>query len=206
MFPFPSSCSSSRHSCSTAPTASRTESSLRCAASRWKSHTAPSSSALSSSRRTGSIRAALALDEHVKRILPEKKAAAFLPRCRSVGLSRFSTPQHVDEESCAGSLAGCNSGCGVQWAGGMDQRSDSIQYLIFKAAADGALSRLIVFSVAFGIRVSRMSVDRREPLLRRFQALTRGLRLSHRKLFGDSACRRLLSFSGPGGGYRTRRG
>jgi proton glutamate symport protein len=43
---------------------------------------------------------------------------------------------------------------------------------IFKSAADGALLPLIVFSIAFGITVSRMPSDRRLVLLRWFQALT----------------------------------
>jgi Na+/H+-dicarboxylate symporter len=50
--------------------------------------------------------------------------------------------------------------------------SDLIPSNIFKAAADGALLPLIVFSIAFGITLSRMPSDRREPLLRLFQALT----------------------------------
>jgi Na+/H+-dicarboxylate symporter len=50
--------------------------------------------------------------------------------------------------------------------------NDLIPSNIFKAAADGALLPLIVFSIAFGITLSRMPSDRREPLLRSFQALT----------------------------------
>jgi Na+/H+-dicarboxylate symporter len=50
--------------------------------------------------------------------------------------------------------------------------SDLIPSNIFKAAADGALLPLIVFSIAFGITLSRMPADRRDPLVRWFQALT----------------------------------
>jgi proton glutamate symport protein len=57
-------------------------------------------------------------------------------------------------------------GGAVEWIG------DLIPSNIFKTAADGALLPLIVFSIAFGITVSRMPSDRRVVLLQWFQALT----------------------------------
>jgi proton glutamate symport protein len=57
------------------------------------------------------------------------------------------------------------SGVG-EWVG------DLIPSNIFKSAADGALLPLIVFSIAFGIAVSRVPSDRRIVLMQWFQALT----------------------------------
>ena len=42
---------------------------------------------------------------------------------------------------------------------------------LFKAASDGALLPLILFSIALGITLSRMPADRRDPLLRWFEAI-----------------------------------
>jgi proton glutamate symport protein len=50
--------------------------------------------------------------------------------------------------------------------------ADLIPSNIFKSATDGALLPLIVFSMAFGITLSRMPSDRRVVLLQWFQALT----------------------------------
>jgi Na+/H+-dicarboxylate symporter len=61
--------------------------------------------------------------------------------------------------------AAVQSGAG-EWIGNL------IPSNIFKSAADGALLPLIVFSIAFGITVSRMPSDRRVVLLQWFQALT----------------------------------
>jgi proton glutamate symport protein len=46
--------------------------------------------------------------------------------------------------------------------------SDLIPPNIFKVASDGALLPLIVFSIAFGITLSRMSAVHRNPLLQWF--------------------------------------
>jgi proton glutamate symport protein len=57
--------------------------------------------------------------------------------------------------------------------GGLGARvSDLIPSNIFKAASDGALLPLIVFSIAFGITLSRMSAVHRDPLLQWFQAVS----------------------------------
>jgi proton glutamate symport protein len=61
--------------------------------------------------------------------------------------------------------AAVQSGAG-EWIGNL------IPSNIFKSAADGALLPLIVFSIAFGITISRMPSDRRLVLLQWFQALT----------------------------------
>lgn len=61
--------------------------------------------------------------------------------------------------------AAVRSGVG-EWVG------DLIPSNIFKSAADGALLPLIVFSIAFGIAVSRVPSDRRIVLTQWFQALT----------------------------------
>lgn len=50
--------------------------------------------------------------------------------------------------------------------------SDLVPSNLFKAASDGALLPLIVFSIAFGITLSRMHADRRNPLIRWFQAMS----------------------------------
>jgi Na+/H+-dicarboxylate symporter len=55
--------------------------------------------------------------------------------------------------------------------------SDLIPSNLFRAASDGALLPLIVFSIAFGITLSRMPPHRSEPILGWFQAVSQAFLL-----------------------------
>jgi proton glutamate symport protein len=110
-------------------------------------------------------------------------ALAFPAFSRLRTVRKANTPEMLQVTASTAALSGLGA-----WV------SDLVPSNLFKAASDGALLPLIVFSIAFGITLSRMRADRRNPLIRWFQAMSEALNPSDRSCFTNSTHRRLLPF------------